>query len=328
MSTSYLLNAINYAQSGIVTRLRPGKLIDDAVFNTSSLIAAGAQLWPSSDATVAAGAAACAVAAAKGANDSEMESIMRGAVDEANRASGGASNIGITDTAKYYGSTNVEAALAELPTQGKVRAVATSIGTYTSTGGVLTAAATGAMSAQDGVTLVAGDGVLLPAGLTNVAAGDEGPWSVTDVGTSTTAMTLTRPGWWRNGSAVIPGREVTVSGEGTLFPGTKWRSMAAKAKVVGTDSPALYPGLVMQQVTLSTGAATVTNVPIFKTTSLVRFDRRTPGGTLTSTVQYNASTVTAGALGTASATVQAQIATGGVQTSDTSVGVLSIQNFT
>ncbi len=62
-------------------RLRPGALIDSAVVDTTSLIASGAELWPSSIATIAtASARVTALRRAQGIDDQQAELVMRSGV--------------------------------------------------------------------------------------------------------------------------------------------------------------------------------------------------------------------------------------------------------
>lgn len=88
MATFYLINTVKTPDG---TKRLPGSLIDDSVIDTTALIAAGAELEASSNATVAAAAAkAQAAHTNRGANESEMESIMRSALDTSQDASLGA----------------------------------------------------------------------------------------------------------------------------------------------------------------------------------------------------------------------------------------------
>ncbi len=211
----------------------------------------------------------------------------------------------------------------------RARAVATSIGANTVSDQILTITATGALAAQDGVTVVAGDTLLFPAGLSNVTTGQAGPWTTLQLGDTTTSAKFARPSWWQNGQP-IPGTNtaIRVAGAGTLFPMTTWRNAnGAGTTVIGTDEPQLFPDMTVQVVTLSTGTIAVTNVPIYSATkSSIRFERTTPN-TTTATVMYCQSAITAGPLGTATVTIQAQTTTGAINTADVSTGRLVIQNF-
>lgn len=210
------------------------------------------------------------------------------------------------------------------------RLVATSIGANTVSGQVLSVTATGALGTQDGVAPAVGDVILFPAGLSNVTTGEAGPWTVLTLGDGTAGSTFERPSWWQNGQPIpSTNTPIRVRTAGTLFPGTTWRNVnGAGSTVIGTDEPQLFPDLVIQTVTLSTGIIAVANVPIYSVTkSSIRFERTAVGGTLTTTVSYNAASTTAGPLGTATTTITAMIATGGTNTSDTSTGRCIITNF-
>lgn len=145
----------------------------------------------------------------------------------------------------------------------KARAVITSIAAYTAVAGVLTANANGAIGAQDGVTLVAGDLVMLQAGITNVTAADAGPYVVTQVGTGGTPFILTRPNWYAHGDTIQPGIVVDVGGEGSAWSGSQWKALCGKAQVVGTNDPKFYPRVVKGTQALTAGAATVNNLQVW-----------------------------------------------------------------
>ena len=217
----------------------------------------------------------------------------------------------------------------------KVRAVVTSLsGTYAGSGtGTLTAATAAAFGTQDGIaTIAATDVVLLPAGTTSItAAKDAGPYVVTTLGTTLVPWVLTRPDWWDTGSTINLAQTIDVGGGGTLFAGSSWKSFALKGSaVVDTNDPLLYPGRVFQTVTLGTATVTVTNVPILSATKTgFVADLVATGGTTTGTVNYGTLAVaTAGAIGTASVTIDA-IASGGVKNTnaDASTLIVGIVNW-
>lgn len=221
-------------------------------------------------------------------------------------------------------------ALCDLTKQGVgCRAVMTTMFTYAASAGVLTASATGAMASQDGVSMVAGDSVFIPEGITRLVTGaDAGPFDVVTPGTSTTAAVLRRPAWWKHGDSIPSGHSIRIGGEGTLFGGSNWKTFVTGAKVVDTDAPAFYPDFVCQSVTLAAGLITVSNVPVRSTTkSLIQVSRTAVGGTVTTTVQYNPSAITAGVLGTGSFQVAAQTSTGATDTADTSTLSVSLRNW-
>lgn len=215
----------------------------------------------------------------------------------------------------------------------KARGVATSLpGTFTVTSGVLLADANGALGAQDGLTYVAGQTIILPAGTVGsgtVSAANSGPWVLTDVGGASAKYAAIRPDWWANGALITPGAIINVGGEGTLFGGTDWKTWAAGTVVIGTGDPLLYPLKVAQQVTLASSTATITNVPIRSASKCgVICNLATAGGTQTSTVAYGPIVApTPGALGTASLVIDA-IASGQTKngTADTSVINVTIIN--
>ena len=210
----------------------------------------------------------------------------------------------------------------------KARAVATSIGAYTYTGGTLTVTATGAMASQDGVSMVAGDVLLIPEGISNVTAADAGPYVVTTPGTATTQAAMVRADWWPHGGTLPVGSVIDLGGEGTLFKGSSWKSFAAKGAVIGTTAPALYPSFVCQSVTLASGLITITNVPVLSTTNTYfGVNRTTVGGTVTTTVQYNPASIVAGIINTGSVQIAAQTSTGATDTSDTSTLNVAIENW-
>lgn len=123
----------------------------------------------------------------------------------------------------------------------QARAVITSIAAYTAAGGVLTANANGAIGAQDGVTLAAGDVVFLPTDKA-AAPADAGPYIATAVGGASAKFVLTRPNWFRTGSHQPSGQMITLGGEGTLWQGSEWKSLvAASTFVVDTTDGAFYP---------------------------------------------------------------------------------------
>ncbi|GAC1536356.1 MAG: hypothetical protein NVS3B10_00210 [Polyangiales bacterium] len=145
----------------------------------------------------------------------------------------------------------------------KARNVVTSIAAYPSVAGVITGNVNGALGAQDGVTNVVGDVVLLQAGIANVAAKDAGAYVVTAVGSGAAKFVLTRVDWAPTGSAIVQGTVVEVGGEGTVFAGSTWKAMCATGLVYDTGAPAFYPRVVKGSQALTAGAATVSNLQIF-----------------------------------------------------------------
>jgi len=213
-------------------------------------------------------------------------------------------------------------------------AVATAaLAAYTRTGTTITANANGAMGAVfDGVTIAAGDTVLLPEGIA-AAVADAGPYEVESVGSASTPFVLTRPGWWPDGG-FVPEKKPILIKRGTLFAGTNWRSWVTTGTVViGTSAPLLFPIRVMQSVTLVAGTATITNVPIRSATlSRVDCNSRQVGNTPTATTGgyhstvANANGITIGNLGTASIVIQATVAAGTINNADISTLAVVIEN--
>lgn len=77
MATFFLLNT---TRVGAITKYA-GALIDDAVIDTASLLAAGANLWPTNDSIVATAAARCAVMRSQGQDGYTLDEIMCAAVN-------------------------------------------------------------------------------------------------------------------------------------------------------------------------------------------------------------------------------------------------------
>lgn len=211
----------------------------------------------------------------------------------------------------------------------KARAVATSIAAYAGTGtGSLTASANGAIGTQDGVTLAANDTIVLPKGLTNVTAGDEGPWVVTSLGGASAKFTLRRPDWWSHGSTIVQGAVIEVGGEGATYGGSAWKSFAATGKVVDTDDPVLWPDYLSKSVTFASGTMTaIATWPIRTGGYASALISNTGTAAHTSTRVWRPTTFTAGNLGTSSLAFSAESAPGTVNTSDVGVYTVAIQNW-
>lgn len=214
----------------------------------------------------------------------------------------------------------------EATVRGVITSLAANSGTTT---GTLTADATGAIGAQDGLTLVAGDEVLIQAGTTNLdAATDAGPYEVINPGGVGVAFVLRRPAWWPTGGVMPLGASIKVA-EGTLYGRTVWDATAAKGAVIDTDAPAFYPREVIQQVTLVAGTATIANVPV-RAAAKVSVHPTVAGGTpAATTTSYQVKLsggITAGALGTASLIIEAQSVVGTIVNTDVSVLNVSVRN--
>lgn len=201
----------------------------------------------------------------------------------------------------------------------QARAVITSIASYVASGGVLTASATGAIGAQDGVTLVAGDVVLLPTDKAT-AAKDAGPYVVTNPGAVGAKFVLTRPDWYRTGSTQPSGQMLTVGGEGTLRAGSEWKAMvAASTFVVDTTDGQWYPRLEAVTTAAMTAGVSAANSTLY-VSAKAQFSPMpvTPGGTQGT---LRMSTSTAGPPGTSSLVVTSSSNT------DTSTVKIQVENF-
>jgi len=171
------------------------------------------------------------------------------------------------------------------------RAVITSIAAYAGTlTGTLTASATGAIGAQDGITLNAGDRVILPvitggAGGSTVAA-DSGPYIVVSPGGTGVKFVLTRPPEYPQGGPIPEAFTIRVGTEGTAWAGIDWRAFPVDAaRVIGTDDPHFWPRIFSADLTVA-GA---------NTTFWLKNTKAVAGANKTSTGGWWASTLTAGA---------------------------------
>ena len=221
--------------------------------------------------------------------------------------------VATTKVAVCVAAANPYAANPEqtVATQFRARAVITTLNAYAgSLSGTLTANANGVLGTQDNVsTLVAGDVVFIPGGTTNLAnAADAGPYTINAIGAAGTPYVLQRPDYLEHGSIAPLGATITLGGEGQLFPGTSWRSFAAKGSaVVDANDLKFYPGSVTQSITLANSTAIINNVPIYSATkTLVTAELTSASGTTTNTVGYGTiAAPTPGYLGTATTTIDA-----------------------
>lgn len=162
----------------------------------------------------------------------------------------------------------------------------------------------------DGITYVAGDVVLLTAQTT---AAENGPYVV---GTVATTAPLSRPSWWGTGAGIAQGQEIQVGGEGTIFGGSSWKALCAKAKIVGTDDPVFYPRVCKGTVTLVAGTKVLgvaQGLFLFSVAqSAVNVTRRTFVAGSATTVGYDAPAAnrTAGVAGTAALSIFGAAAAG------------------
>jgi len=200
---------------------------------------------------------------------------------------------------------------------------------YTNTNGTLVGNANGAITSAmaDGQTPAVGDTVLLPNGI--AAAGvDAGLYVITVVGAAGARFTMVQAAVWAQGNFVLPKTEILIA-RGTVFGLSSWvNTLAGLTNAVGVASFTFYPRIVNQSVTLVAGTVTITNVPMLSATKTNVLPIRTAtGGTVTTTIQYApAAAPTPGALGTATVAVQAEVAAGTIQNTDTSVLTVTIIN--
>jgi hypothetical protein len=213
------------------------------------------------------------------------------------------------------------------------RGVATNIAALTfAADGTFEADANGALGAQDGLTFVAGQTILLPAGTITtgvVSAANSGPYVLTSVGGASAKFAGRRPSWFADGATITPGIEINVA-KGTLFGGTTWRSFADVSQVVGTNDPMLYPLKVTQQITLVAGTLTISNVPVFLAARLGFSCSGAIGGTAAATTTNFAikasGGITAGGIGTAAVIVEAQSVSDTIVNTDVSVINVTLMN--
>ncbi len=215
----------------------------------------------------------------------------------------------------------------------KCRAVVTSLAAYAgTTTGTLTASSNGAIGAQDGVTLVAGDLVFIEEGTTNLsAASDAGPYVVVSPG-GAGKYVLTRPSWWQTGATITPGQVIEIGGEGTLKGGTSWKTFVVSGKVVDTDAPLFWVSEVVQAITLvagNNGTAVVANVGIRSATKThVTTDVLSVSGTNTGITNFAGLVLTPGAIGTGTFTLTAiGTALASIAVASTSVVRVKVSNW-
>ena len=166
----------------------------------------------------------------------------------------------------------------------------------------------------DGVTLVAGDVVLLSAQTT---AAQNGPYVVGTVAVG--VAPLTRPAWFTTGATVKTGYALEVGGEGTVFNNTTWKTMlAADSFVVDTTDGKFYPRIVSGTGALVGGALTISTVPIFSTKTNVNIRRTTPVSTNNTYEYVMNGAPTPGVIGTGSITIWAATNVGALHAGDLS----------
>jgi hypothetical protein len=169
---------------------------------------------------------------------------------------------------------------SQAPVVHQARAVITSLAAYTAAGGTLTANAVGLIGAQDGVTLVAGDVVLLPTDKAT-AAKDAGPYVVVNPGAAGAKFVLTRPSWYPTGGVELSGQIIVIGAEGTLYGGSEWKSLVAAATfVVDTTDGAWYPRFqTVTTVAMTAGVSPANNTLYVAPNAQAYALPITPGGT-------------------------------------------------
>ncbi len=182
-------------------------------------------------------------------------------------------------------------------------------------------------TAQDGITYVAGERVLLA---NQTTAAQNGIYVVGTVGSG--VAPLTRAADMPAAAPVVNGCIVEVS-EGTIFAGSTWKAMCTGAKVVGTDDPNFFPRVCKGILTLAAGTYTLgatEGLFLFSTTkSVVKAGFNTAGGTVSATVNWRCASAgrTAGKSGTAAATIIATVAAGTIDTDNASTMDFEITNW-
>ncbi len=176
---------------------------------------------------------------------------------------------------------------------------------------------------NDATLNVEGDVVLLVAQTT---AAENGLYTVGAVATGTAA--LTRHASMFTGRVFRADDYDVVVAAGTVYAHSRWFNSAAGT--VGTNTQGFVPESITQSVAfpVNTGLIVVTNVPILSTTKTALAAINIAEVTADLTVRYSRqpATVVAGALGTASITVMAEIAAGGVNVDDDSTMLITITN--
>lgn len=174
--------------------------------------------------------------------------------------------------------------------------------------GVWTATATGAISTtQDGLTVApaVGDKVIFPPGTITtqvVTAAQSGPYECIVAGATGVKAVYGRTARFAHGAVITPGTRVKVTlGGATTFSGSVWRcDPTTAAKVVDTDDPVMFPERVTVPKTLSSGTATIATVPLRAAGKFGVHIDWTGGTPAATTTSIQATTQTAGAIGTAS----------------------------
>lgn len=239
---------------------------------------------------------------------------------------------------RIAGVTPYAAASSAAQAAFKARVVMTSLAaSYVGSGtGTLTAAATGALATQDGVTTFAlGDVLFIQEGTTNlIDPKDAGPWQITTLGATGVKNVFQRPSWYAHGSPIVPGTVIEIGGEGTGtdpgLAGTSWKSFAAKGKIIGTDAPVFWPRRVNAAVTLASGtlASARTTIPVRSATGTAFVISSNPAtAPHANTRVWRVSALTAGVTGSSSVQIVAETAPGTTNASDVGQYNLSANNW-
>lgn len=178
---------------------------------------------------------------------------------------------------------------------------------------------------NDNVLGVAGDIVLLIAQTTPAQNG------LYVIGTVTTGTApLTRLTTMAAGLVFLADAFDIAVGEGAIFAHTKWFNSAAGT--IGTNTPAFFPRQVTISQALVAGTMTITSIPVLSVTkSRFGMTRRIANTSTATTGGYHttvggANGVTAGALGTASVTIEACVAAGTINNADISTLEITVYN--
>lgn len=239
----------------------------------------------------------------------------------------------------WYGPEGVAMARSLAASQGAAahdvcRGIFTAIDASTTyAAGLLTGPANTAISAQDGLTVAAGDVFFAQKGTANLpAAAQVGPWQILQLGSGSTPWIACRPWWYASGSTVPVGYSLKIgpSGTGTTpqFANTEWKSFASV--VVDTGDPLFFPRRLAGSYTASSGVVlnAVATFPIRSATaSTVTATNQGTAAHASTVGPPRVTAITAGAIGTSALTVKAESAPGTTNTSDAGVYTVAVTNY-
>lgn len=240
---------------------------------------------------------------------------------------------GISNSAISY-FTIQSAAGAPVGMTHLARAVITSaLNAYTASGsGTLTANAVGtfASSKSDGVVIAVGDRVLLPDGIAN-AAKDAGLYQVVQLGAAGAKMILQRVAEFPTGGLMRAGTIVDLGPDGTQWGLSTWKNIVTGDVTIDTTSMQWMPKTGITSVTLAAGvsAAAITAIPVLSATrTAFKFNAstQTPGANA-NTAYFKVTTLTPGALGTATFNLQATTIANALNNTDVSVVTIEVTNW-